>query len=327
MTQFANIPTDIHRHIADFLRPRKCTEDHVADEVKVDPFSKAKDVATIKCIHRNFQDVLLWKNHAWEEHIWRWCDEHLKKMRWVYQYGTLSEKMIQKDWESKINHIYRHQGCYVKPMIGTSVGTGFSEVECEYKVILFEVSLRDLITGIRPLPHCFGNDGRDAADGDGLQMRITTNCEMMVPEPSLKAMIPKYERRKWLLQCFTECILNHWGEKIVEKNGGSGEKLDFMKEFKKIMELPSDYELTQQQLFRMFLKELRVRADYSDPDRRDAGGGIGSHGKLTENIDQLCRQNFPYVRLDYMAEKMRRRQRNLKATREARKEAERLGLC
>ena len=323
MTQFANIPTDIHRHIADFLRPRKCTEDRVADEVKVDPFSKAKDVATIKCIHRNFQDVLLWKNHAWKERIRQWCDEHLTKMRWVYKYGTLPEKMIQKDWESKINHIYRHQGCYVETMIGTSVGTGFSEEGCEYKVILFEVSLRDLITGIRPLPHCFGHD-RDA--GERARNSALLLTRHFVPAPSLNTMIPKYDRRKWLLQCFTECILNHWGEKIVEKNGGSGEKLDFMKEFKKIMELPSDYELTQGQLFRMFLKELQVRSDYSDPDRRDAGDGIGSHGKLTENIDQLCRQNFPYVRLDYMAEKMRRRKSNLKATREAMKEAERLGL-
>ena len=321
MTQFANMPTDIHRHITNFLRPHKCTEGNVSDEVKVAPFSKAKDVATIKCIHRNFQDVLLWKSHAWKERIRQWRDEHLTKMRWVYQYGTLPEKMIQKDWESKINHIYRHQGCYVKTMIGTSVGTGFSEVEQEYKVILFEVSLRDLITGIRPLPHCFGSIPRENGMYKGEFV-----SKHFIPAPSLKTMVPKYERRKWLLQCFTECILNHWGEKIVEKNGGSGEKLDFMKEFKKIMELPSDYELTQGHLFRMFLEELQVRPDYSDPDRRDAGDGIGSHGKLTENIDQLCRQNFPYVRLDYMAEKMRRRKSNLKATREAMKEAERLGL-
>lgn len=325
MTQFANIPTDIHRYIADFLRPHKCTEGNVSDEVKVTPFSKAKDVATIKCIHRNFRDVLLWKNHAWKERIRQWREENWTTMRWVYQYGTLPEKMIQKDWESKINHIYRHQGCYVKTMIGTSVGTGFSEEECEYKVILFEVSLRDLITGIRPLPHCFGYNPsfNDRASQNG---NLLLHHKDFVPKPSLKTMIPKYDRRKWLLQCFTECILNHWGEKIVEKNGGSGEKLDFMKEFKKIMELPSDHELTQGLLFRMFLKELQVRADYSNTPTRALGGGIDGHGKLTESIDQLCRQNFSYVRLDYMAEKMRRRKSNLKATREAMKEAERLGL-
>ena len=44
--QFANIPTDIHRHIADFFRPRKWTKGMVSDsELMIDPFSKAKDVA------------------------------------------------------------------------------------------------------------------------------------------------------------------------------------------------------------------------------------------------------------------------------------------
>ena len=78
--------------------------------------------------------------------------------------------------------------------------------------------------------------------------------------------------------------MDHWRKIIIEKNGGTGAKLDFMKEFKKLMDLPSDYELTQTQLFRMFLKELQVRADYPDAHRRG--------GKLTENIDQLCRQTF-----------------------------------
>ena len=289
MATLINLPHELQHHISNFLRPHACTGENVAE---VNPIAKAQDVASIKAVHSNLAAVPLWKNGEWKARIHQWRDEHLTKMRWVYKYGTLPEKMIQKGWKSKINNTYRHQGCYVEAMIGTSVDTGFSEVEQEYKVILFEVCLKDLITGIRPLPHCFGHDSsfNDHASQNG---NLLLHSQNFMPAPSLKTMVPKWDRRKWLLQCFTECVLDHWGKKIVEKNGGTGEKLNPMKEFKKLMELPSDYELTQAQLFRMFLKELQVRADYSDPDPRDAGDGIGSHGKLTENIDQLCRQNFP----------------------------------
>ena len=273
MLTLINLPHEVQYHISNYLRPHTGSGgDEAGGEVKIDPIAKARDIASIKAVHSNFKAVPLWKNHEWKERIRQWCDEHLTKMRWVYQYGTLSEKMIQKDWESKINHIYGHQGCYVKTMIGTSVGTGFSEVEREYKVIWFKVCLKDLITGIRPLPHCFGSVPKEYAGSLGT-FRMDQH---FVPAPSLKTMIPKWERRKWLLQCFTECVVEHWGGEIVKKNGGEVEKLDFMKEFKKLMELPSDYDLTQGQLFRMFLKELRVRADYSDPDRRDAGGSARS---------------------------------------------------
>ena len=141
------------------LRPKEWV--HAESKMKINPFAKAPDIATIITLHRNFNKVPLWKNFEWSERIRKWSDENLTKIRWKYGFGQLGDEMIKKGWESKINNDYRHQGCYVETMIGTSVGTGFSEEGCEYKVILFEVSLRDLITGIRPLPHCFGSS--DAA--------------------------------------------------------------------------------------------------------------------------------------------------------------------
>ena len=274
MTQFANIPTDIHRHIADFLRPRKCTEDHVADEVKVDPFSKAKDVATIKCIHRNFRDVLLWKNHAWKERIRQWCDEHLTKMRWVYKYGTLPEKMIKNGWVSKINNQYRSQNCFVETMVGTTMGTGFVEVPKEYKVIWFTVSLHDLVTGVRPLPHCFGNDGSFHHQADNGSLQIDASIDF-VPAPTLETLVPVDERLNWLKECFRECVLEHWGK------GGQGEREpNFMKEFKEKMDIPSDYKLSYTDLFRMFLRELNVRPC----DVREKEG----YFKRSMSIRQLC---------------------------------------
>ena len=274
MTQFANIPTDIHRHIADFLRPRKCTEGNVSDEVKVSPFSKAKDVATIKCIHRNFQDVLLWKNHAWKERIRQWCDEHLTKMRWVYKYGTLPEKMIKNGWVSKINNQYRSQNCFVETMVGTILGTGFIPVPKEYKVIWFTVSLNDLVTGVRPLPHCFGNDGSFHHQADNGSLQIDASVDF-VPAPTLETLIPVDERLNWLKECFRECVLEHWGK------GGQGEREpNFMKYFKKKMDIPSNYKLSYTDLFRMFLRELNVRPC----DVREKEG----YFKRSMSIRQLC---------------------------------------
>ena len=68
-------------------------------------------------------------------------------MRWKYRYGTLPDKMIELGWEKKINNDYRHQGCYVETMYGTTIGTGFVEIPKEYKVIWFGVSLLDLVAG------------------------------------------------------------------------------------------------------------------------------------------------------------------------------------
>ena len=223
MVTLINIPHELQNLISNFLRPHKRSDENVDQlsvginpypvEIKMDPFSKAPGVSNFKEAHSNLNNIPLWKNHEWKKRIREWRDEHLTKMRWVYKYGTLPEKMIQKCWESKINNNYRHQDCYVQTMIRTSIGTGFSEVEQEYKVILFEVSLQNLITGIRPLPHCFGSNQTEC-DLSGLQ--IDAN---FVPAPSLKTMIPKDNRREWLLECFTKCILDHWG--IIVKNIGN----------------------------------------------------------------------------------------------------------
>ena len=286
MTTLVTLPEDIQGQIANFLRPLQ------------HPLSRAPDVGRIKAVHPNLKAVPLWKNHEWRKHIREWRDENLTKMRWKYKYGALPEEMIKKGWESKINHIYRHQGCYVWPMMETTVGTGFSEVQRVRKIIFFEVSLENLISGIRPLPHCFGNNGSTWAAGCG---RLLVGEQHFVPLPSLKTMIPKSERRSWLMECFRECILEHWGKIILGilgiagrlvLDGSKGEKFDFMKEFKKIMELPSDYDLYETQLFRMFLKELGVRSDYSD-----AYVERNLRRRRSEGVDELCRQNFPYIRL------------------------------
>ena len=102
------------------------------------------------------------------------------------------------------------------------------------------------------------------------------------------------------MECFRECILEHWGKIILGilgiagrlvLDGSKGERFEFMKEFKKIMGLPSDYDLYETQLFRMFLKELGVRDCYSDAYVAPFGR------RRSEGVDELCRQNFPYIRL------------------------------
>ena len=79
-----------------------------------------------------------------------------------------------------------------------------------------------------------------------------------------------------------ECVLVHWGEKMVEKK--RGEKPDFIKEFKNMMDLPSDYELSQTYLFRMFLRELLVRSEQVHEKE--------GYFRRSQNIDDLCRHNI-----------------------------------
>ena len=93
-------------------------------------------------------------------------------------------------------------------MVGTTMGTGFVEVPKEYKVIWFEVSLHDLVTGVRPLPHCFGNDGNADHQADNGTYRLSSR---FVPAPTLETLIPRNKRREWLIECFMECVLVHWG--------------------------------------------------------------------------------------------------------------------
>ena len=290
MATLISLPHEVQDHISNFLRPHGIflrVQDCVAStEIKIDPFSKAPGVANIKALHRNFKEVPLWKNHEWKERIRKWRDENLTKLRWKYQHGTLPDEMIKKGWESKINKEYRSQNCFVETMVGTTTGTGFVEVAKEYKVIWLTVSLHDLVTGVRPLPHCFGDDGGShyRATGGNYQLTMSGQGTILVPAPSLETLIPVDKRREWLVECFMECVLVHWGEKMVEKNGGAGEKPDFIKEFKNMMDLPSGYELSQTYLFKMFLRELLVGSEQVHEKE--------GYFKRSQNIDDLCRHNI-----------------------------------
>ena len=261
MATLINLPHEVQDLISNYFR-------------KIDPFSKAPGVASIKAVHTNFKAVPLWKNHEWKEHIRQWRDENLTKLRWKYQYGTLPAEMIKNGWVSKINNQYRSQNCFVETMVGTILGTGFIPVPKEYKVIWFTVSLHDLVTGVRPLPHCFGNDGNFHHQADNGSLQIDASIDF-VPAPTLETLIPVDERLNWLKECFRECVLEHWGK------GGQGEREpNFMKYFKEKMDIPSDYKLSYADLFRMFLRELNVRPC----DVREKEG----YFKRSMSIRQLC---------------------------------------
>ena len=273
MVTLINLPHEVQYHISNYLRPHTGSGgDEAGGEVKIDPIAKARDVASIKAVHPNLKTVPLWKNREWNERIRKWRDENLTKKRWKYQYGVLPNKMIELGWEDKINKQYRSQDCYVETVFGKAVGTGFVEVTKMYKVIWFEVSLYDLVTGVRPLPHCFGNDGRFHHRADNGSLQIDASIDF-APSPTLETLIPVGKRRGWLIECFQECVLGYW---VV----GGGDNPDFMKEFKKMMDLPYDYELSHTQLFRMFLKELGVR-------REDVHEKEG-YFKRSESIDDIC---------------------------------------
>lgn len=304
MATFINLPHELQNHISNFLRPYKLAEGN-GGELKIDPMSKSCNIGRLKSAHRNFAFIPLWKDYEWKKQIHQWRDENLTKMRWTYKYGILPDEMIKKGWEKKINLKYRRQGCYVK----TTWLKGLNEFSGQFKKIkkiLFEVCFRDLITGIRPLPHCFGNNGSNTFSYALGGLQLDGN---FVPAPSLKTMIPKSERREWLFECFTECVLKYWGEIIIEKNGNIGKGLNFINEFKKIIHLPTDYKITQRKLFRMFLKELLVRHVYLNDSNSLPLDRPGRFALInpTENINELCRQNLPDVRLDHMAENMRQR--------------------
>ena len=284
MATLINLPHEIQYHISNFLRPHTWGGGNVADlsaEVNIDPLSKARDIANIKAVHSNLTMLPLWKYYEWKNHIRQWRDAHMTYIHWKYQYGVLPVAMIKQGWEKKINNDYRHQHCYVETMVGKAMGTGFVDVAKEYKVIWFEVSLLDLITGVRPLPHCFGHDGGNdyRADNGVLQL-----AQEFVPAPSLETLIPLDKRLDWLKECFCACVLKHWGNKMVEKRCSAGEKPDFIKEFKNMMDLPSDYELSQTDLFKMFLKELNI---VSRPVHEKEG-----YFKRSQNIEDLCRQEI-----------------------------------
>ena len=279
MATLTTLPHELQHHISNYLRPHACTGENVA-EVKIDPIAKARDVASIKAVHSNLKAVPLWKNHEWIEHIRQWRDENLTKLRWKYQYGTLPDKMIKNGWVSKINNQYRSQNCFVETMVGTTMETGFVEVPKEYKVIWFTVSLHDLVTGVRPLPHCFGNDGSFHHQADNGSLQIDASIDF-VPAPTLETLIPVDERLNWLKECFRECVLEHWGEKMRKKRPWfAPPKPNFMKEFKEKMDIPSNYKFSYTDLFRMFLRELNVRPC----DVREKEG----YFKRSMSIRQLC---------------------------------------
>ena len=286
MATLITLPHELQHHISNYLRPHTWTGGDVAqlpagvepnpEEVKIDPIAKAQDVASIKAVHSNLKAVPLWKNHEWKERIRKWRDENLTKLRWKYQYGTLPDKMIKNGWVSKINNQYRSQNCFVVTMVGTTLGTGFVEVPKEYKVIWFTVSLHDLVTGVRPLPHCFGNDGSFHHQADNGSLQIDASIDF-VPAPTLETLVPVDKRLNWLKECFRECVLEHWGKKIAKKMARDP---NFMKDFKEMMDLPSDYKFSYTDLFRMFLKELGVR---SCQVREKEG-----YFKRSMSIRQLC---------------------------------------
>jgi len=262
MATLINLPHEVQDNISNYLRGGG-------------PFSKTPGVASIKAVHRNFKAVPLWKNHEWVERIRRWRDENLTKLRWKYQFGVLPDKMIAAGWESKINKEYRSQNCFVETMVGTALETGFVEVPKEYKVIWFTVSLHDLVTGVRPLPHCFGNDGSFHRRADNGSLQIDASGPSLAPAPTLETLVPVDKRLNWLKECFRECVLEHWGK------GGQGEREpNFMKYFKEKMDIPSNYRLSYRNLFRMFLRELNVRREHV---HSQAG-----YFQRSLSIDDLC---------------------------------------
>ena len=279
MATLINLPHEVQDLISNYLRPHgiflSAWVGGASTEIKIDPFSKALGVASIKAVHRNFKEVPLWKNHEWKERIRKWRDENLTKLRWKYQYGTLPDKMIAAGWENKINKEYRSQNCFVETVVGTTLGTGFIPVPKEYKVVWFVVSLHDLVTGVRPLPHCFGNDGSFHRQADNGSLLLDASQINFVPAPTLETLVPVDKRLNWLKECFRECVLEHWGK------GGQGEREpNFMKYFKEKMDIPSDYKLLYTDLFRMFLRELNVRPC----DVREKEG----YFQRSMSIRQLC---------------------------------------
>jgi len=261
MATLIDLPETVQSHISNFLRPR-----WRLGPTTFSGIFQAPDVASIKAVHPNLGAVPLWKKNEWKKRIREWGSENLTKMRYKYQYGTLPDQMIKKGWEEKINTTYRHQNCYV-----------------EHKFIYFEVSLKDLISGIHPLPSAFGRDSQqedDLADLGSLQLSVNGGyVHEMVPAPTLNTMIPKNKRREWLIKCFIECVLEHYTKKMAVQ--AADKQPDFMKEFKKIMDLPFDYPFTQTNLFKIFLIELNV---YS--------GTVYSHEAhsfdMADNINDLC---------------------------------------
>jgi hypothetical protein len=227
----------------------------------------------------------LWKKREWKSRILEWRDENLTYMNWKYQYGTLPEDMIKNGWENKINKDYRHQNCYVENVFGKVVGTGFVGEAKQFKVIYFEVNLLDLLTGVRPLPSCFGKDGRDDSRNgrwDKGEIDVGRTSGLFVPAPSLETLIPVKKRREWLKECFKKCVLEYWGKKIAATNDGGGENPNFIKEFKKLMGIPYNYEMSHTDLFRMFLREMMV----GPRPVREKGG----YFKRSESINDICRE-------------------------------------
>ena len=286
-----NLPYDIQNYISNMLRPKELIRGNVSNskEMKVNPFTKAPDVAKMKTLHRNFNKVPLWKNFEWTERIRKWHDENLMTMRWKYQYGTLPNKMIKLGMEDKINTEYRHQDCYVETMYGKGIGTGFVTELKIHKVIWFTVNLNNLISGTRPLPSIFGktdpDDIRSAGEGT-LNLSFDQNNNL-VAAPSLNTTIPQDKRREWLIECFMDCILEYYGKKIAEKKVTP----NFIKRFKELTDLPSGYELTQTDLFRMFLKELKVYSGTRPFCRCGKGPVKISYPgcEQPDNIEQLCK--------------------------------------
>lgn len=259
MAALIHLPEELQRHISDFLRPHRFMGGvgGGGGELKIDPMATAMDVANIKAVHRNFKDVQLWKKAKWVERICKWRDDHLTVMRWEYQFGVLPDKMIKAGWVRKINEDYRHQNCFVKSGV--------------LNIIWFEVCVGDLIGGIRPLPSCFGkaDDSIDQASRGSLQATIGNG--VMVDEPTMDTLIPKKMRRALLRKCFKECILDYYPNK------------DFIKGFKKTMDLPSGHCLTVDDLYRMFLKTLGVHRGYMNYDSRTR------ETAESESIDEICR--------------------------------------
>jgi hypothetical protein len=268
MVTLINLPHEIQDHIANMLRPHKSGVCSVGDFLDTH-FLKALDIAHIKTTHRNFKTVRLWKNLEWKQLIHKYKTGRFIKMNWEYKYGILPDTMIKKGWEDKINNIYGHQGCYVKTV------TKKSSYELN-KIIYFKINHLNLISGIHPLPSCFGQDTSHNDLYQGSVEALPAGRSSRVAAPSLMTLIPKMERRTWLIKCFEDCVVMHY-----TKNG----TLNFMTEFNKKMNLPSCYSFPLTYIFKMFLKELRVHSTYVGYTN-SAANSVGT----SENIREVCRK-------------------------------------
>lgn len=235
-----HLPHDVQNEISIYLRP------HARD-----PMMAAPDLAALKATHRNFKNLLIWRKTVWKKRILKWIRE--KTWRRQYPWGIINDAEAAKGFTCKyINDTWRGRGVRVEMIEGMG------------RVVSFSVSFNNLVTGVRPLPSCFGR--RAPRDGENREYFMSDSGEL-VPVPTYDVALPAWRRKKWLWEVFRDCMETCFAWDI--------------KQFKKDMQLPPNYDLSRAAVFKMFLEEIGVSAR-AHRGRRTAGS------ELVQGIDQIC---------------------------------------